>query len=72
MKRKIIRFTASVLFSCALLLLLGSMPVDAKKADSNESCELKNINKSLENAANADISMLKQKNPLILLEFSVE
>ena len=72
MKRKIIKFTAVTLFSGALLLLLGSMPIDKKISANEEACELNNINNSLNSAVNIDFSMVKQKNPLILLEFSVE
>ena len=72
MKRKVIRFAAVALLSSTFLLLLGSMPIDRKNSTAKESCELKNINKSLNYAVNADFSVLQQKNPLILLEFSVE
>ena len=72
MKRKIIKITAVTLFSGALLLLLGSMPINKKISEKQEPCELNNINKSLDCAVNVDFSVLKQKNPLILLEFSVE
>ena len=72
MKRKIIRFAAVTLFSCAFLLLLGSMPAEKKAAQNNECCDLKIIKKSLNSAVNSDISAIQQKNPLILLELSVE
>lgn len=72
MKRKIIKLAAVTMFSGAFLLLLGSMPIDKKISANEEACELNNINNSLNSAVNIDFSMVKQKNPLILLEFSVE
>lgn len=72
MKMKIVRFFAVILFSSAFLLLLGSLPLSRKKPEKQESYELQKINKSANNALTSDFSMLQQKNPLILLEFSVE
>lgn len=72
MKMKIVRFFAVILFSSAFLLLLGSLPLSRKTAEKPESYELQKINKSANNALSSDFSVLQQKNPLILLEFSVE
>lgn len=71
MTGKIIRFVAVSMFSSVFLLLLGSMPISSQQTN-NESCELQTINKTANNAIPTDLSQILEKNPLILLEFSVE
>ena len=72
MKRKIIKLAAVTMFSGAFLLLLGSMPIDKKISANEESCELNNINNSLNSAVNIDFSMVKQKKYLDEILFNID
>lgn len=72
MKKKIIRFVAAALFSTCSFLLLGSLPIELCNSENTSHTEINNVNNDFSKALNFDFSELKEKNPLILLEFSVE
>lgn len=72
MIKKIMKLTFAAAFAGMFVLLLGSMPFDGQKNSQQQSYELQKINNSAKNAIYSDFSELQEKNPLILLEFSVE
>ena len=72
MNSKFIKLSFVLLFSAGLVLLLGSMPISEPAEPLPSEKELKKLEDAVETYLNLDISGVKQKNPQILLEFSVE
>ena len=72
MKNKIMKFFGVTLFSCTVLLLLGSVPKQVQKTETFENKEFTNINNSAKIVLPSDFDTIIQKNPAILLEITVE